>query len=110
DSVEEAADFLRPVMALYIGGMGAREANFHANVYARMGYEAEVDQIQELYLAGKKQEAGAAVPLSLIEKTSLIGPKEKIRDDLERWDESIVDTILLYGDEHILRTMAELCL
>lgn len=110
DSVEEAADFLRPVMALYIGGMGAREANFHANVYARMGYEKEVREIQDLYLAGKKDEAAGHVPLSLIEQTSLIGPKEKIRDDLEQWKESVVTTMLLYGDEHILRTMAELCL
>lgn len=110
DSVEEAADFLRPVLALYIGGMGARDVNFHANVFSRMGYESEVETIQDLYLSGKKQEAGAAVPLSLIEETSLIGPKEKIRDDLAKWDESIVDTLLLYGDEHILLTMAELCL
>ncbi len=110
DSVEAAADFLRPVLALYIGGMGAREVNFHANVFSRMGYEAEVAKIQDLYLDGKKDEACAAVPQSLIEETSLIGPKEKIRDDLAKWNESIVDTLLIYGDEHILRTMAELCL
>ncbi|MFN8037394.1 MAG: LLM class F420-dependent oxidoreductase [Acidimicrobiia bacterium] len=108
DDVEEAADFLRPVLALYIGGMGAREVNFHANVYARMGYEKEVAEIQDLYLAGKKDEAMARVPQSLIEETSLIGPKEKIRDDLARWEESVVTTILLYGDAETLRTMAEI--
>ncbi len=110
DDVEEAAGFMRPVLALYIGGMGAREVNFHANVFARMGYEAETREIQDLYLAGKKDEAAAAVPQSLIEETALIGPKEKIRDDLEMWRESCVTQILLYGDAPTLQTMAELCL
>ena len=110
DDVEEAADFLRPVLALYIGGMGAREVNFHANVFGRMGYEAEAKEIQDLYLQGKKEEAAALVPMSLIEETALIGPKEKIRDDLERWRESRVTTMLLYGDANTLRTMAELVL
>lgn len=110
DDVEEAADLLRPTLALYIGGMGAREVNFHANVYARMGYEDEVRKIQDLYLEGKKDEAMRLVPQSLIEETSLIGPKEKIRDDLEAWEESAVTQILLYGDVTTLRTMAELCL
>jgi len=110
DDVDEAADMLRPVLALYIGGMGAREVNFHANVFGRMGYEAEAREIQDLYLAGKKDEAAAKVPRSLIEETALIGPKEKIRDDLEMWRESCVTQILLYGDATTLRTMAELCL
>jgi F420-dependent oxidoreductase-like protein len=110
DDVEEAAGFMRPTLALYIGGMGAREVNFHANVFGRMGYEKEAAEIQDLYLQGKKEEAAARVPMSLIEETSLIGPKEKIRDDLERWRESCVTTMLLYGDLNTLRTMAELCL
>ena len=110
DDVEEAAGFLRPVLALYIGGMGAREVNFHANVFGRMGYEAEAREIQDLYLQGKKEEAAALVPMSLIEETALIGPKEKIRDDLEAWRESCVTTMLLYGDANTLRTMAELVL
>ncbi len=110
DDVQQAADFMRPVLALYIGGMGAREVNFHANVYARMGYEAEVKQIQDLYLEGKKDEAAALVPQKLIEETALIGPKEKVQDDLAMWEESAVTTILLYGDAPTLRTMAELAL
>jgi F420-dependent oxidoreductase-like protein len=110
DDVEEAANFMRPVLALYIGGMGARDMNFHANVFARMGYEGEARKIQELYLEGKKDEAAALVPQSLIEETSLVGPKEKIRDDLEMWRESCVTTIQLYGDANTLRTMAELVL
>lgn len=110
DDVDEAADLLRPMLALYIGGMGAKDVNFHANVFGRMGYEDEVRRIQELYLDGKKTEAAAAVPRSLIEQTALIGPKEKIRDDLEAWRESLVTTILLYGDAATLQKMAELVL
>jgi len=97
-------------VALYIGGMGAKSMNFHFDVYARMGYEAEATKIQELYLAGHKDEAIAAVPTSLIEDTSLIGPKEKIRDDLEGWKESIATTLLVSGSTETLQTMAELVL
>ena len=85
-------------------------ANFHLNVYARMGYEAECRKIQELYLDGRKAEAMAAVPAKLVEDTALVGPVAKIRDDLERWKNSIVTTLLIGGDPTTLRTMAELCL
>jgi F420-dependent oxidoreductase-like protein len=110
DDIEAAADTLRPFYALYFGGMGAKGANFHANVPIRMGYEKEVSEIQDLYLAGNKQEAGATVPTALIEELSLIGPREKIRDDLERWRESIVTTLLVSGDTATLRAAAELVL
>ena len=90
--------------------MGAKGRNFQANVAIRMGYEAMVDEVQELYLAGKKQEAGAAIPRALIEALSLIGPKEKIRHDLEAWRESIVTTLLIAGDAATVRTAAELVL
>jgi F420-dependent oxidoreductase-like protein len=106
--VEEAADLIRPMLALYIGGMGAREVNFHNAVFARMGYEAEAKLIQDLYLDGKKDEAAAAVPTRLVEDTALIGPPEKIRDDLERWRESVVTTLLVTGDTRYLQTIAEL--
>src|SRR5664280_334737 len=65
DDIERAADVFRPHIALYIGGMGAKSMNFHFDVFARMGYEAEARKIQELYLAGRKDEAAAAVPTSL---------------------------------------------
>ena len=110
DDVEAAADALRPFYALYFGGMGAKGTNFHANVAIRMGYEKEVDEIAELYLAGKRDEAGAKVPRALIEQMSLIGPAEKIRHDLEAWRESIVTTLLISGDAATLRTAAELVL
>lgn len=110
DDVERAADAYRPFLALYIGGMGAKSMNFHFDVFARMGYEAEARTVQDLYLEGRKDEAAAAVPTSLVEDVALIGPKEKIRDDLEAWRESIATTLLVSGDVATLRTMAELVL
>ncbi len=76
DDVETAADMYRPALALYIGGMGAREVNFHNNVFTRMGYEGEAKLIQDLYLDGKKNDAAAAVPTQLVEDVALIGPRE----------------------------------
>jgi F420-dependent oxidoreductase-like protein len=110
DDIDAAADALRPFYALYFGGMGAKGANFHANVPIRMGYEKEVAEIQDLYLSGKKDEAGAKIPTALIEELSLIGPREKIRDDLEKWRESVVTTLLISGDAATLRDAADLVL
>jgi alkanesulfonate monooxygenase SsuD/methylene tetrahydromethanopterin reductase-like flavin-dependent oxidoreductase (luciferase family) len=110
DEVEQAADFLRPMYALYFGGMGAREQNFHHDVAVRLGYEAEAKRIQDLYLAGQKQEAAAAVPTALVEELALIGPEDKIRDDLEAWRESIATTLLVSGDAETLRRIAGLVL
>jgi F420-dependent oxidoreductase-like protein len=110
DDIEATADALRPFYALYFGGMGAKGANFHANVPIRMGYEKEVAEIQDLYLSGKKDEAGAKIPTALIEQLSLIGPPEKIRDDLAAWRESVVTTLLISGDVNTIRTAAELVL
>jgi F420-dependent oxidoreductase-like protein len=110
DDVEQAADFLRPMYALYFGGMGARRANFHHDVAVRLGYEAEAKKIQDLYLDGRKDEAAAAVPTALVEELALIGPEDKVRDDIEAWRESIVTTLLIGGDAATLRTAAEIVL
>src|SRR6185312_8886179 len=96
--VEQAADFLRPMYALYFGGMGARAANFHHDVAVRLGYEAEAKNVQNLYLEGKKDEASAAIPTKLVEELALIGPADKIRDELDAWRESIATTLLIGGD------------
>ena len=109
DDIERAADNYRPFIALYIGGMGAKSMNFHFDVFARMGYEAEASKIQELYLEGRKDEAAAAVPTALIEDTALIGPKEKIRDDLEGWRESIATTLLVSGTRTPCRPWPSWC-
>jgi F420-dependent oxidoreductase-like protein len=111
DDVERAADALKPTIALYVGGMGAREMNFHFDVFCRLGYEAAATKIQELYLDGQKDDAVAAVPREMVEEIALIGPKEKIRDDLEAWKASRVTTMLLGAhDPNVLRVMAELVL
>ncbi len=110
DDVERAADAFRPMLALYIGGMGAREMNFHFDVFVRMGFEAEARKIQDLYLEGRKDEAAAAVPTAMVEQIALVGRREKIRDDLAAWQESIATTLLVAGSVDTLRTMAELVL
>ena len=110
DDVDAAADVIRPMYALYFGGMGAREVNFHANVPIRMGYEDAVAKIQDAYLNGRKDEAAAAVPTELVEQLALIGPVDKIRADLEAWRESRVDTLLIGGGIDQVRQAAELVL
>ena len=111
DDVEAAADAMRPGVALYVGGMGAQEMNFHFDVFCRLGYEEEATKIQQLFLEGRKDEATAAVPTRMVEEMALIGPKEKIRDELELWKSSMVTTMLLGSrDVGVLRTMAELIL
>jgi F420-dependent oxidoreductase-like protein len=110
DDEDAALDAVRPFYALYFGGMGAKSKNFHADVAIRMGYEAEVREMQSLYLSGKKQEAAALVPTRLIEQLALIGPKDKIRHDLEAWRDSIATTLIVPGDAALIRTAAELVL
>ena len=73
-----------------------------------MGYEAECELIQNLYLDGNKREAIAAVPTAMVEDTALIGSPAKIKDDLARWEESVVTTLLIQGPPELLRMMAEL--
>lgn len=108
--VEAAADLYRPMVALYVGGMGARDANFHFDVFARMGFEDAAHKIQDLYLAGHKDDAAAAVPTSMVEEIALVGPKEKIRDELAAWRESAATSLLVNADPATLGTLAELVL
>jgi F420-dependent oxidoreductase-like protein len=110
DDIEAAADMMRPTLALYIGGMGARTQNFHYDVVVRLGYEAECQKIQELYLDGKTREAMAAVPTSLVEDVALIGPAAKIKDELVEWKKTVATTLLVGGPPQALRTIAELVL
>jgi hypothetical protein len=93
NSVEAAADVIRPVLALYIGGMGARGANFHFDVFARMGWGDVCAEIQRHYLDGEKDKAIAAVPTELVEDVALVGPLPKILADLERWRSTVVTTL-----------------
>ena len=108
DDVEVCADFVRPVISLYVGGMGAKGTNFHRDVFDRMGYENQCDTIQDLYLSGDKAAATAAVSVEMCEEIALIGPWDKIADDLEPWRDSVVTTLLVMGDGTTLNRMAEL--
>lgn len=108
DDIERCADAVRPMLALYVGGMGAREANFHLDVFVRMGYEQDCARIQELYLAGHKSDAIAAVPTAMVEDMALVGPPDKVRHDLAAWQETVVGTLVISGPPPVLRTMAEL--
>lgn len=106
DDVARAADQIRPWVSLYVGGMGT---NFHTDVVARLGYERECARIQELYLAGKKNDAIAAVTTPMVEDLALIGPWAKIKDELARWQETVITPLLFRVDDPaILRGVAEL--
>jgi F420-dependent oxidoreductase-like protein len=111
DDLQAARDFIKPHLALYVGGMGAKGQNYYNALAARYGYEAEAREIQELYLGGKKMEAIAAVPDALVDEVALVGPRERVADRLEAWKESGVTTLLIQAhDAATLRTMAELVL
>ena len=110
DDVERCADMVRPFLALYAGGMGAKGANFHFEVFARMGYEDVADKVQELYLQGKKAEAAAAIPLPMVEDVALVGPPDKIRGELDRWRETCITEFLVSGPAAALPSFAELIL
>ena len=88
NDLDAAYDALRPWLALYIGGMGAKNKNFYHDYATRLGYGDAADQIQELYLSGKKPEAEALVPNELLDEVSLIGPRERIIERLGTWKEA----------------------
>jgi F420-dependent oxidoreductase-like protein len=111
DDLEAARDAVKPMLALYIGGMGARGQNFYNSLVRRYGYEAEAERIQQLYLGGNKLEAIAAVPDSLVDDVALVGPRERIAERLDAWRESGATTLLCSThDPEAVRTMAELVL
>ncbi|MEZ5502974.1 MAG: LLM class F420-dependent oxidoreductase [Halioglobus sp.] len=85
DDVAAVPDMMKPTLARQLGGMGSRGKNFYAEFARRMGYEEAVEQIQTLYLAGDKEQAAAAVPVDLIDRTNLIGPASRIRERLAHW-------------------------
>src|SRR6185312_1719985 len=111
DDLQAARDAVKPHLALYVGGMGAKGQNYYNALAARYGYEAEAREVQELYLGGKKLEAIAAVPDALVDEVALVGPRERIADRLEAWKASPVTSLLIQThDPAALRTLAELLL
>jgi len=111
DDVQAGRDALKPMLALYIGGMGSRRQNFYNALAARYGYEAEARAIQELYLGGKHREAIASVPDALVDEVALVGPRERIAERLDAWREAGVTTLLCRTDQpEALAVIAELVL
>jgi alkanesulfonate monooxygenase SsuD/methylene tetrahydromethanopterin reductase-like flavin-dependent oxidoreductase (luciferase family) len=112
DDLDAAFDSLRPWLALYIGGMGAKGKNFYNDYATRLGYGEAAEKIQELYLSGKKQEAEAEVPNELLDEVALVGPKERIIERLSRWKDAgsrgEVGTMLVgVHDPAVLEVLAE---
>ena len=111
DDVQSLRDALKPHIALYVGGMGAKGKNFYNSLVSRYGWEAEAAQIQELYLGGNPRAAIAAVPDELVDALALVGPKERIRDRLEAWRETPVTTLIVASPQpEALEVLAELLL
>jgi alkanesulfonate monooxygenase SsuD/methylene tetrahydromethanopterin reductase-like flavin-dependent oxidoreductase (luciferase family) len=111
DDVEKCRMPVKGMLALYIGGMGARGKNFYNDYAKRLGYEEAAEKIQDLFLDGKKGEALAAVPDQLVDEIALLGPKERIVERLAAWKASPVKTLLIGGGQpDALRVLAEACL
>lgn len=107
DDVETAASMIRPMLALYVGGMGAKGANFHFDVLARMGWESVCHDVQDLYLDGRREEAVAAIPLAMVEDVALVGPPDKIKEELPMWMDTVMTTMLVSGDAAQVRLIHE---
>ncbi|MGN9787346.1 LLM class F420-dependent oxidoreductase [Nonomuraea sp. ZG12] len=112
DDVRAALDGVKMMLTLYIGGMGAKQRNFHADIIGRMGYAEAAEHIQSLYLAGRRDEAFRAIPDELADGISLVGPPGRIKERLELWHKSPVTSLLVMGprDEPTLRTVRDLVL
>ena len=106
DDVEQAADEVRPFIALYVGGMGAKGANFHRDVLDRLGYAEACDEIQAHYLARRPGRGHRRRPDGLVQDIALVGPAENIARDLPAWRGTAVTTLLVQADATAVRTVA----
>ncbi|TDB77895.1 LLM class F420-dependent oxidoreductase [Actinomadura sp. KC216] len=107
DDLQAALEFAKIPVAFYIGGMGARQRNFHLDLIGRLGYAEQAARVQELFLAGRRDEAIRAVPDELADAISLLGPIGRIKERLQLWRDSPVTTVLIAGvrDEPTLRAI-----
>ena len=111
DDVAACRDAVKPTLALYIGGMGARDRNFYFNLACRYGYEAAARRIQDAFLDGRREAAAAAVPDALVDEVALCGPRERVAERLDIWRRCGVRTLICTtSDIAALRTMAEIVL
>ena len=115
DDVDRARDAVRPLLALYVGGMGSRDKNFYNQLVSRYGFEDAAKEVQDLYLSGKKDEAAAALPAELIDQTTLVGSADHIKERLAVYADAGVGTLMFSpmdftaeGRSRALRTVAEL--
>jgi len=109
DDLERCRDAVKPTIALYVGGMGAKGKNFYNDLARRYGYEAEAARIQDLYLEGRKKEAVAAVPDALVDQVALCGPRERVAERVHAFKDAGVTTLLcMLQDGDALRAMAEI--
>src|SRR3954466_15674752 len=115
DDLDAARDVMRPMRALYVGGMGSRKKNFYNALVQRYGFEDAAKEVQDLYLEGKKDEAAAALPAELIDKTALVGPVDRVKERLELYREAGVGTLIttpiapdMEGRRKMIRELAEL--
>jgi alkanesulfonate monooxygenase SsuD/methylene tetrahydromethanopterin reductase-like flavin-dependent oxidoreductase (luciferase family) len=97
DNVESARDAMRPMLALYIGGMGSREQNFYNRLVSTYGFETQAREIQELYLAGRRSEAMEALPDDLIDAVSIVGPRDVAKEKIRAFRDAGVDTLIVAG-------------
>ena len=96
DDIESARNAMRPILALYVGGMGSREQNFYNRLVSSYGFESAAREVQELYLAGKRTEAMFALPDELIDLGSIVGPRDKAKEKLRAFRDAGVDTLIVW--------------
>ena len=111
DDVDACRAAVKPFLALYVGGMGAKGKNFYYDLVCRYGFEEAAEQVQTLYLGGRKEEAAAAIPDALVDEVALCGPETRIAAGLERWQAGSITTLTLNTfDPHAVELMARLVL
>jgi F420-dependent oxidoreductase-like protein len=95
DDVDVARNAMRPMLALYVGGMGSREQNFYNHLVSSYGFEREAQQVQDLYLEGRKSEAMLALPEDLIDAVSIVGPRQRAKERIRAFRDAGVDTLIV---------------
>lgn len=108
EDLQQALYPVKAMLGFYIGGMGSKKRNFHKELMARMGFEEEAEQVQNLFFDGKREEAISAVPDAFADEISLCGPEARVREKLQDWRNSPVTSLLVNGDLALLRKVTEL--
>lgn len=96
DDLESARNAMRPILALYIGGMGSRDQNFYKRLVESYGFEADAQKVQDLYLEGRKTEAMFALPDELIDLVCIVGPRDRVKARIRAFADAGVDTLIVW--------------